>query len=79
MASRWIGCWTERNIRVNVLRRERATAQPYWNSFDVSADGDKPVTWLLEDINHRSPLLDENGKRRSRWVCALIHKPIGFA
>lgn len=66
-------------MKIRVKRQDGPGAAPYWQTFDFSGKGRKTVAGILDEINYRDDLIDENGapSRRIRWECSCMQKMCG--
>ena len=66
-------------MKIRIKRQDGQGAAPYWQTFDFSGKGRKTVAGILDEINYRDDLIDENGvpSRRIRWECSCMQKMCG--
>lgn len=61
-------------MRVRILRQKDAASEQYWETFQYDGPEDNSVAGLLDYINYRDDITDENGKPTTRilWECACL-------
>lgn len=59
---------------VRVLRQENKDSVRYWQEFEFSGSGNSSVAEVLNELNHRNPLLDTDGKETTPigWECGCM-------
>lgn len=67
------------NMKIRIKRQDAPESASYWQSFDFLGKGRKTVAGILDEINYRDDLIDENGvpSRRIRWECSCMQKMCG--
>lgn len=66
-------------MKVIVKRQDGPSLESYWQTFDYDRDDTSTVAAILEYLNYRDDLLDENGVacRRIKWECSCMQKMCG--
>lgn len=67
-------------IRLDILRRKNAAAEPYLQSFDLETDNDgATVAYALSEINSRPDIRDVNGETAEpiEWEHSCLQKKCG--
>lgn len=66
-------------MRIRIKRQDEPKAAFYWQTFDFVGKGRKTVAGILDELNYRDDLIDENGvpSRRIRWECSCMQKMCG--
>ena len=66
-------------MKIRIKRQDEPESAPYWQTFDYSGEGRKTVAGILDEVNYRDDLIDENGvpSRRIRWECSCMQKMCG--
>lgn len=64
---------------VRVLRQENKDSARYWQEFEFSGSGNSSVAEVLNELNHRNPLLDTDGKETTPigWECGCMVRKCG--
>ena len=66
-------------MKIKVKRQDSAGEKPYWQTFDFEGNGRITVAGILDQLNYRDDLEDENGRpcRRIKWECSCMQKSCG--
>lgn len=66
-------------MKVKVKRLDYPGAEPYWQTFDYTHEHRTTVSAILDELNFRDDLFDENGEpaRRIHWACSCLQKICG--
>ncbi len=66
-------------MRVRIKRQDEPGSEPYWQTFLYEKQGRETVAGILEHLNYRDDLVDEQGRpcRRIRWECSCMQKMCG--
>lgn len=66
-------------MKVKIKRQDSPGAVPYWQTFDYDGSGVDTVAAILEHLNYKDDLFDENGEpcRRIKWDCSCMQKMCG--
>ncbi len=66
-------------MKIKIRRQDARDTAPYWQTFDWESCGRMTVAGILDELNYRDDLMDENGTpcRRVRWECSCMQKMCG--
>ena len=66
-------------MKIKIRRQDTADSAPYWQTFDFADEGRITAAGILDRLNYRDDLTDENGVpcRRIRWECSCMQKMCG--
>lgn len=66
-------------MKIRIKRQDNPESGPYWQTFDYDCDSTQNVAAILDQLNYRDDLKDENGTpcRRIRWECSCMQKICG--
>lgn len=66
-------------MKVTIKRQDGPDTKPYYQTFIYDGDKKTTVAAILETINYKDDLFDENGTpcRRIRWECSCMQKMCG--
>ena len=66
-------------MKIKIRRQDTADSAPYWQTFDFADEGRITAAGILDRLNYRDDLMDENGIpcRRIRWECSCMQKMCG--
>lgn len=66
-------------MKVKIKRQDNETSAPYWQTFDYDLKGRETVMGILDNLNYRDDLFDEEGNpcRRIRFECSCMQKMCG--
>lgn len=66
-------------MRVTIKRQDGPDTTPYYQTFLYEGETRTTVAAILENINYKDDLFDENGtpSRRIRWECSCMQKMCG--
>lgn len=61
-------------MKVKILRQQSPVSEPYWETFDADVPGDMSIAGLIDHLNYRDDILDENGRKTTRigWECSCL-------
>lgn len=61
-------------MKVKILRQQSPESASYWETFDADVPGEMSVAGLLDHLNFRDDIVDENGKQTTRigWECSCL-------
>lgn len=61
-------------MKVKILRQQFPESDSYWETFDADVPGEMSVAGLLDHLNFRDDIADENGKKTTRigWECSCL-------
>ena len=48
-------------MKIRIKRQDEPESAPYWQTFDYLGEGRKTVAGILDEVNYRDDLIDENG------------------
>lgn len=67
------------NMKVRIKRQDGPLLEPYWQVFDYDKDSTETVAGIIEYLNYRDDLVDENGNpcKRIKWDCSCMQKMCG--
>ncbi|HJD30382.1 MAG TPA: 4Fe-4S binding protein [Candidatus Eisenbergiella stercorigallinarum] len=66
-------------MKIKIRRQDTADSAPYWQTFAFADEGRITAAGILDRLNYRDDLTDENGVpcRRIRWECSCMQKMCG--
>ena len=66
-------------MRVKIKRQDGPDTKPYWQIFKYDIEGRDTVAGILDYLNYRDDLFDENGVacKRIKWECSCMQKVCG--
>lgn len=66
-------------MKVRVLRQEKPSAEPYWESFDYDGPREISVAGMLDYINYNDDIVNDTGEqtRRIAWECSCLQGMCG--
>lgn len=66
-------------MKIKVRRQEDSNSAVGWQIFNYEKSGRQTVAKILDTLNYRDDLVDENGvsQRRIRWECSCLQKSCG--
>ena len=66
-------------MKIKIKRQKDSYSASEWQVFDYSGNGRETVTKILDTLNYRDDLYDENHilRRRIRWECSCMQKICG--
>ena len=66
-------------MKVKILRQQAPFTESYWETFDADVPGDMSVAALIDYLNYRDDIVDENGKKTTRigWECSCLQGVCG--
>ena len=61
-------------MKVKIQRQQSPVSEPYWETFDADVPGDMSIAGLIDHLNYRDDILDENGRKTTRigWECSCL-------
>ncbi len=66
-------------MKVKILRQQLPETESCWETFDAEVEGDMSISGLLDHLNYRDDVVDENGKKTTRigWECSCLQGSCG--
>ena len=64
---------------IRIKRQENKEAKPFWQEFEIEAEGELSIAAMLNELNARQKLTDKSGKEAEpiSWECGCMVKKCG--
>lgn len=64
---------------IRIKRQENKEAKPFWQEFEIEAEGELSIAAVLNELNARQKLTDKSGKEAEpiSWECGCMVKKCG--
>ena len=64
---------------IRIKRQENKEAKPFWQEFEIEAEGELSIAAMLNELNARQKLTDKSGKEAEpiSWECGCMVKNAG--
>ena len=61
---------------IRIKRQENKEAKPFWQEFEIEAEGELSIAAMLNELNARQKLTDKSGKEAEpiSWECGCMVK-----
>lgn len=61
---------------IRIKRQENKEARPFWQEFEIEAEGELSIAAMLNELNARQKLTDKSGKEAEpiSWECGCMVK-----
>lgn len=66
-------------MKVKILRQQSPDSESYWETFNADVPGEMSIAGLIDHLNYRDDIVDENGKKTTRigWECSCLQGVCG--
>ena len=66
-------------MRIKILRKRRDQQESYWDSFQYEGPENVSVAGMLDDLNYRDDVINEDGEivPRIQWSCSCLQGMCG--
>ena len=54
---------------IRIKRQENKEAKPFWQEFEIEAEGELSIAAMLNELNARQKLTDKSGNQWSARTC----------
>ena len=63
---------------IRIKRQENKEAKPFWQEFEIEAEGELSIAAMLNELNARQKLTDKSGKEAEpiSWECGCMVKMV---